>query len=229
MTLKFFGGGIEKNQEYVLKKLESLIMSGYRELKGLYLDLELQQSEKNRKELLEKLDKEISNGYSNLYLKEKSFTNKLQEYHLAEKLYHEAVAEEKNGNKEKAFALYSEAAKKEYAPAQSAVAICYEIGQGVLSDMQKSREWHIKAANNGDRYSQMCLGNLSIQEERDIVKGLYWLEKSALAGEKGAFRCLGKLYENGEFVEKNMTKAKEYYLQAVKLGDKWSENKLKSF
>ena len=91
---------------------------------------------------------------------------------------------------------------------------------GYARDKDKGFKWATKAAYVNDKKGQCELGYCytdGIGVARDHVAALKWYE---LAGYAKSFNCIGCIYAEGEYgVDKDNTKAVEYYRKAADLGD----------
>ncbi len=77
----------------------------------------------------------------------------------------------------------------------------------------------------GFAHAQNRLGYM-YEESRDLKKALYWYRKAARQGDARALSNLGQLYERGNGVIKEPTKAAALYTAAAKRGHLWSHNAL---
>lgn len=125
-----------------------------------------------------------------------------QNYRLAMKWYVQA-AETKDENN---------------AIAQSNIASLYEHGQGVIQDMSKALTWYLKAAKQGRVLAQLKAGEctINIDGKADYAKALPWFLKAAEQGNSEAQYKVAMLYNNGQGVERDMSKAMYWYDQAAK-------------
>ncbi len=81
----------------------------------------------------------------------------------------------------KAFAIYSELARKGDMKAQNFCAGMYEFAQGVAKDDVKALYWYEKAAEQGMRSAQQTVGFRYMQgigTPVDLAKSAYWYDKS---------------------------------------------------
>ena len=62
---------------------------------------------------------------------------------------------------------------------------------------------------------------------KDPDKAVHYWKEGAKAREPTSLRMLGALYENGQWVEKNVAKAIDYYADAASLGDEIAFQRLK--
>jgi TPR repeat protein len=96
----------------------------------------------------------------------------------------------------KAFALYTEAAEKDYVPAQYNLANQYATGEGVKQDLGKAELWWTKAAERGLLPAQVNLGNMyyhGAAGEKNAVLARKWLTLAAEKGSAEARETLARL------------------------------------
>ncbi len=113
---------------------------------------------------------------------------------------------------------------------------CFFLGnflwQGRLlpKDTQAALECWRTAAKKDHVPSMWNLGSMLQAGEagikKDLKEGRLWLEKAAAKGHPKAANRMGKLYENGEGVPKDLAKAEAFYLQAVTLHVKGAKESL---
>ena len=85
-------------------------------------------------------------------------------------------------------------------------------------------DWLSRLASEGNSGAQLQLG-LAYRDglyglSADAKTGLYWLELSAQAGNPYAEDAVGSAYAKGQGTEKDLQAAKQWWLQAVKHGNK---------
>ena len=105
----------------------------------------------------------------------------------------------------------------------------YISGKFVKKDLHKAEELLEKASDMDNCYAQFSLANLYLDTNSglfDSKKGLYFLFKSASGGYKFALYQLGKIYYKGQYVEKDIKKAKDYFNQAIEKDCKCAEKLL---
>lgn len=118
-----------------------------------------------------------------------------------------------NGDWEKAFQLYEQAAEQGNAEAQ------YWIGVLLRDeDIQKSVEYFEKSAENrypnGEYELAQCYYNGTGKNQNKEV-AFQWYEKAAEQGNAASQYILGTFYLNGEIVDKNIKMVKKYYKAAA--------------
>lgn len=96
-------------------------------------------------------------------------------------------------------------------------------GGGGAKKQWESVEAQQKAADAGEPDAAYEVGESLLApgngKAPDIPRALAYLEKSSAAGKSAAAFRLGKLYDDGDIVEKNYPKAMEYYLAAARAGE----------
>ena len=158
----------------------------------------------------------------------------------------------------KAFEWYSRAAENGDAQAQACIGKLYEVGKGVKQDYSKAFEWYVKSAEQGNDVAQFNLGGLYLTgmgTEQNYDKALQLFKvavskgniqaqqalavlkkaeaeqilKSAEQGNAEAQYLLGCLYESGEGIEQNYSKALEWYRKAAEQGNAGAQSCLGKF
>lgn len=102
------------------------------------------------------------------------------------------------------------------AEAQYILGLYYSVGKGVKQDKQKSENWYILAAQNGDEEAQSTLA-MQCNIDDCTPEKLKWLRKEAKYGFTVAQEALAFLYMEGKHVEQNYRKAFALYELAAKL------------
>ena len=121
----------------------------------------------------------------------------------------------------KAFALFSEAAAKGYAPAQADLGYMYHNGLGVKKDEGKSFEFTRKAAMQGDVTAQYNIGLKYFYGKgvkKDRTEAAKWLRKAADRGYLDAISKMGAVYYFGHGVEQDYAQAAMWYRKAAERG-----------
>jgi TPR repeat protein len=108
------------------------------------------------------------------------------------------------------------AASRQYAPAQYNLARMYQQGTGVLLNQSKSMQLFRAAAALGDADAQGHLGYLALTGKTpDYAGARHWLEKSAAQNHMDAYVLIGRLFEEGLGVERDLVRAAHWYRQAA--------------
>ncbi|PKB97497.1 kinase-like protein [Rhizophagus irregularis] len=126
--------------------------------------------------------------------------------------YYYGIEIEENDNK--AFELFSKAAKNDYPIAQVYLAKCYNDGCGTEKNNNLAFNWYQIAAENNSIVGQFYLGycyEFSIGTESSENKFIEWYQKAANNGNTSAKLYLANCYRLGKGTEKYESKAFEYY------------------
>lgn len=112
--------------------------------------------------------------------------------------------------------MVTDAAIRGSASSQVLLAVMYRHGDGgYAKNDQQAAYWFEQAAEQGNPYAQMALGDL-YEQGTGVTKNLKvaadWREKAAKRGNVQAQLKLGQMYLTGSGVDKNLTKA-EYWLK----------------
>jgi FOG: TPR repeat, SEL1 subfamily len=136
----------------------------------------------------------------------------------------------------KAAELFEKAANQGDATGQCDLGVLYRNGQGVPKDLGKAAELFGKAADQGYARAQNHLGWL-YQNGQDVLKdpgntefgwqntGIRRIGAVELF-EESADQDLGRLFETGQRVSKDLTKAAELYQKAADQGYALAQNNL---
>jgi hypothetical protein len=145
-----------------------------------------------------------------------------------------AIAE--NGkNYSAAMEWYKKAADLGNSNAEISIGLMYETGEGVERDYSKAKDWYEKAKTHGDTSADESLLRIK-KAEQDEAKNdeqngtiasagqhsdlaIEWYEKAAALGDTNAELCIGNMYERGEGVKQDYSKAQEWYQKAEAHGD----------
>lgn len=120
----------------------------------------------------------------------------------------------------KAYPIYRQLADKGNARAQRIVAYYFHYGlEPSKVDFQEAFIFYSLAADKGDKIAQAKLGDGyytgDLGLEIDYAKAFEWYKKSAAGGYDEAMIQLGLMYAEGQYVQKNGNKARDYYMQAI--------------
>ena len=136
-------------------------------------------------------------------------------------------------NYEQALRWFEKAAAQGNSAAMEQMGYLSERGLGGKFDVQKAKSWYEKAAEKGNAAALADLGNLYFQGdfgiEKDYSKAMELLKKAVTllssAPEEdrwkvlNAFFCIGKMYEDGRGVSKNILLALRFYLTGAHYGN----------
>ena len=161
-------------------------------------------------------------------------------------MYEEGKGVEKDLTK--AVEWYQKSAEQGDAEGQWRLGVMYEEGEGVEKDLAKAAEWYQKSAEQGNSIGKWALGHIcafnkdvaegmglgngerigiwrlgNMEEILDIAEDVttdvnFW-EPWAEEGDADAQWHLGCIYGNGEGVQKNLSKAEEWYQKSAEQGD----------
>ena len=113
---------------------------------------------------------------------------------------------------------YRKAAAQGHSGAQNNLAFMYHYGFGVKRNMKEALKLYEKSANQGNTSAMFNLALISMNEFGDPQKALGLFEKAAQNDHTGAQYYLGKLYQSGQGVTKNLSKAFQWYAKAAEKG-----------
>ena len=131
---------------------------------------------------------------------------------------------ERGTDDKRAVSLLTEAALEGNAVACSQLGSIYDLGvHGVEADLEKSIKFYERAADLGLVSAMYTLGYTYLNGANgrmpiDTMKGVKWLCEAAENGHGLAAEEIGDYYYNGQFVEKDLKKARHYYEIAAKEG-----------
>jgi TPR repeat protein len=97
--------------------------------------------------------------------------------------------------------------------AQYLLGYLYDKGEDVTHDEAKAFEWFSKAAQQGSSLAQTTLGH-KCEQRGYLNDAMEWYKKAADIGDTSAMCCLGRFYENGLLVQKNVRYALRWYKMA---------------
>ena len=124
-------------------------------------------------------------------------------------------------NKSRAVEWYYDAAEGEDSPAQYALGVCYESGEGVRVDNATALHWYRLAAENGNAKAQNALGRFYAEGKVvpiDEAEAIKWWRKSAEQGNASAQCNLGLIYYKGIGVQMNYDEAASWFRKSAEQG-----------
>ncbi|XP_033127504.1 sel1-repeat-containing protein YbeQ-like [Anneissia japonica] len=125
-----------------------------------------------------------------------------------------------DSNCKKAAFWYKKAAVQGHAMAQYNYGIFHLLGSGkVKKDEEEAVHWLSKSADQGLCQAQSYLGSMLVHEpNKDLDKGIYYLQEAAKQKDVEATYRLGMCYEEGIGVVTNQAKAGDLYHKAALKG-----------
>ncbi|GEM_PF-6490288 len=120
------------------------------------------------------------------------------------------------GNYAQSYPLLLELAQKNNAQALYLLANMKIYGYGGKKDRAKGLEYMTQAAEKNNLSAELYLGAYYLNEKKDLKQSLLWLEKAANQGNASAQLFAGLCYFNGFGINKNIDKAKKYFINAAK-------------
>ena len=125
---------------------------------------------------------------------------------------------------DKALQYYTHSADKGNVAAMYNLALMHLNGDHGKKDIQKAIEWLSRASNEGYILADLTLGGLYQKgREGDLkpnyAKGREYFEKAALKNDPAALLLLGKIFKEGEGIDKDLSKAFTYFVQSAELGN----------
>lgn len=109
--------------------------------------------------------------------------------------------------------------------------IWYALGHAAMfydKDRTKSTEWYQRAADAGHIKAITKMGNQLRQssDDTDQQKSHDWLKKASEQGDHYAMLSMGCAYRDGQGVEKDIARAKEWFLRAHQAGELTASERL---
>jgi len=133
----------------------------------------------------------------------------------------EGIAAVEQGDYSRAVEIFRPLAEAGDAEAQYNLAILYRSGHGVAKDLEKSRQWFLRAAEQGIAAAQYHLGYMYDTGEGAEQNDRYaflWYRKAAEQGHPKAQTNLGVMYANGSGVAQDLKLAYVWFNLAAAQG-----------
>ena len=128
----------------------------------------------------------------------------------------------------KAFELFSNAAKRGYAPSQFQLGLMYLNGLGIKKNDGRALYWLEEAANQNHRRAQYHLGVIYRKEKsvQNFQKAVYWYKKAAENNLLEAQNDLAHMYLKGLGVPQNTKLGIQTLKEAAQAGNAYAQFKL---
>ncbi len=130
------------------------------------------------------------------------------------RLFNEADAAWDKGDLRQAFILFMQAAKLGDRASQLDLGYFFDNGLFVKKDKKKAMEWYYKAYRQDDAGGANNIGTV-YRDFGETRKMLWWFRRAAAMGDLDALLDLGKRYEKGLAVPRNLAKAKVFYRRVL--------------
>jgi hypothetical protein len=103
------------------------------------------------------------------------------------------------------------------ADAMYQLGLLYQSGRGVTADQGQAQQWLEQAARAGNAYAQYALALLYRRQDNNALnqQSVNWQQKAAQQGYAEAQYGLGMLYANGQYVPRDLHKARHWLQQAA--------------
>jgi TPR repeat protein len=108
---------------------------------------------------------------------------------------------------------YQHAAAQHYTPAYYSLGRMLEEGRGLAKDEKLAESYYQLAADAQEPLAYYALARMK-QKHGWPVEGVYYYERASQAGIPDADYALGVCYQEGEGVQKDLDRARQYYLRA---------------
>lgn len=130
----------------------------------------------------------------------------------------------------KTFQEYKTLAGYGHSDAMYTLGEIYRHGYGTEVDMRLATKWYRRSAKYGNPFAQYKAAIIYLQESenQDIEKAMRYLRDANREGLDDATHLLGLLYLEGELIETDLVKAKEYLSKAFENGHQDTINALAS-
>lgn len=136
-------------------------------------------------------------------------------------IYREGLGVPENLNQAVVWHRYS--AEAGYPRAMTNLAYLYSIGQGVEKDLYASARWYERAAELKSASGIYAIASYTLNGiagyEKDERQGVLLLLEAAQLGHKRAMYVIGKRYETGEGLDRDLEQAMYWYGESAKLGE----------
>ena len=131
-----------------------------------------------------------------------------------EKLFKKANGAWDKGDLRQAFELFLRAAESGHAASQLDLGYFFDCGLHIKKNKKKALYWYYKAYLQNDAGAASNIAILH-REWNEPTKMIWWFKKSAAMGDQDALLEIGKCYEAGSGVSRNLEKAKRLYRRVL--------------
>ena len=132
-------------------------------------------------------------------------------------------------NPDNAVALLTEAATAGMPDASSDLGELYEAGTLIPKSSTKAFEFYRLATDQGDAHGSFNLGRCFLHARgttQHTANAMIWLGAAAHKDHVLACYWMGSLYSTGEYIDRDLSMASNFYEHGASLGDNYSRNKL---
>jgi TPR repeat protein len=134
--------------------------------------------------------------------------------HKCERLFVEANTAWDDGDLQKAFVLFTQAAELGDGASQLDLGYFFDNGLHVKKDKKKALHWYRKAYVQGDASAANNIGTV-YRDLGDKKRKLWWFRRAAALGDGDVCLDLGKIYDRGRDVPKNLAAAERFYRRVL--------------
>lgn len=127
-----------------------------------------------------------------------------------------------------AIRLFTEGSKYDNAICEYYLGECYSKGKGVQPDEVTALKWYKKAADHGHIISRDIVNDSKNRALLEDATPFATFEKSARSGNAQSMYIVGRYYEDGIGIERDLNKAKEWYQKAKKRGNSAAKRALEA-
>ncbi|MCF7932809.1 MAG: sel1 repeat family protein [Acholeplasmataceae bacterium] len=126
----------------------------------------------------------------------------------------------------KAFEHYLFVAEQEHDFAEYQVGYCYLNGVGIEKNTEEAIKWLSISGDKGYLKSQLLLGDIYYytlrRHKKNVLEAIKWYGLAAQQNDSTALMHLGHIYLNGKGVPQDLAKAKTFYEEAKRCGNKFA-------
>ena len=131
-----------------------------------------------------------------------------------DELFKEANAAWDTGNLGRAYALFRQAAESGDRCSQLDLGYFFDLGLHVRKDKREALRWYRRAYWQGDAGAATNIATV-YRDLGQLGRMVWWFRRAAAMGDGDALLDLGKCYETGRGVAKNLETAKGFYRRVL--------------